>query len=302
MNKEVLFSIIIPTYNRAELLKRCLDSVEAQTYKNWEAIVVDNFSEDNTEEVVSSYHDQRIRYVKNHNYGIIAVSRNKALDIAKGDWLCFLDSDDQWKSSKLEILLHYVDDYDFLYHEMETNVKKTRLFQRTKSSSYDIGEMSIQEVLRRGDPVCTSCAAVSLKALGNTRFSEEKNLFAVEDYDFFLQLVDKRIRIKRIKEYLTMYDYSEGCSHGRFALDRDRQVYIKYYDRLTKEDVREIIKYYYYRKAGFFYHPGSYLTAMNYFSIAATSKSKEVRNKGLYAMFKSFLLYILNISKEGKGI
>ena len=120
------FSIIIPTYNRATLLKRCLESVIGQTYPNWEAIVVDNYSEDNTEEVVKNFNDNRIKYLKNHNYGIIAISRNKAIDIASGDWICFLDSDDCWYENKLEIMLNYVHDYDLIYHGYRKNIKRTK--------------------------------------------------------------------------------------------------------------------------------------------------------------------------------
>lgn len=93
-SNEILFSIVIPTYNRANLIKRCIESVINQTYQNWEAIIVDNYSEDNTEEIVSSFNDERIRFYKNHNYGVISVSRNFALDNSNGHWICFLDSDD----------------------------------------------------------------------------------------------------------------------------------------------------------------------------------------------------------------
>ena len=82
MNKAI-FSVIIPTYNRAGLLKRCIESVLAQTFSDWEAIVVDNYSEDNTEEVANSFNDPRIVYVKNHNYGVISVSRNKGIELSK---------------------------------------------------------------------------------------------------------------------------------------------------------------------------------------------------------------------------
>ena len=65
MNKPY-FSIVIPTYNRGNLIGRCIDSIISQTYTNWEAIIVDNYSEDNTEEIVMSYNDERIRFIKNH--------------------------------------------------------------------------------------------------------------------------------------------------------------------------------------------------------------------------------------------
>ena len=63
-----LFTVVIPTYNREKLIGRCLKSVIEQTYTNWEAIVIDNYSEDKTEEVVASFKDDRIRFYKNHNY------------------------------------------------------------------------------------------------------------------------------------------------------------------------------------------------------------------------------------------
>lgn len=187
MNK-LLFSIIIPTYNRADLIGRCLESVINQTYDNWEAIVVDNYSEDNTEEIVASLNDSRIHYYKNHNYGVISVSRNFALDRAKGEWICFLDSDDSWASDKLKQLMPYVNRYDLVYHGYKTNTGKIMFFDRTKQLFYTVKEPTVAYILQRGDPFNPSCSAVSREFIGITRFSEDKKFFAIEDYDFFLQL------------------------------------------------------------------------------------------------------------------
>lgn len=287
------FSIVIPTYNRGDLIGRCLDSIISQTYTNWEAIIVDNFSEDNTEQVVLSYQDDRIRFIKNHNNGIISVSRNKGIDMSKGDWICFLDSDDTWMPRKLEILTYYTDKYDLIYHEYRTNQKKTRPFQRTRSNLYTIGKMTIEQVLKRGDPIIPSCAAVSRCSLGETRFSEDKALYAVEDYDFFLQMIDKHLKIKHLKDVLTRYDVSTGVSHGRIALDRDRKIYIKYMYRLSREDLREVIKYYYCRKAGYFYHSGTYRLAMKYYAITASAKDPYIKIKGINRTLKAGLLYLI---------
>lgn len=296
MNKP-FFSIVIPTYNRGALIGRCLDSILAQTYADWEVIVVDNFSEDNTEDIVSAYKDVRIRYIKNHNYGVIAVSRNKGIELSNGNWICFLDSDDCWYPNKLELLAKYTNDYDLIYHEYQTNAKRIRPFQRTQSKSYSVGGMTIAQVLRRGDPIIPSCAAVSHQALGDTRFSEDKELFAVEDYDFFLQLIDKSLKIKYLNKVLTYYDFSTGVSHGRIALDRDRKIYRKYMDRLTREEIREVIKYYYCRKAGYFYHSGTYKIAMKYFAITATAKDPYMKRKGIIRMIKSGILHSIDVLK-----
>lgn len=275
-NNNILFSIVIPTYNRATLLKRCLESVETQTYSNWEAIVVDNFSEDNTEEVVQSFEDSRIRYVKNHNYGVIAVSRNKALDMAVGDWICFLDSDDCWYPNKLERMLDFTEDYDLIYHGYRKNIKRTKLLQRMNVYFYKIKEPTVAYVLQRGDPVNPSCACVSRTALGDVRFCEDKELFAVEDYDFFLQLIDKGIRIKYLKEALTKYDMS-GCSHGEKASERGLAVYEKWKHRLSDKEKREVEYFYYRRKADYYRITHQYGESISYYKQVMKSSIFEVK-------------------------
>ena len=101
MNNTDLISVIIPTYNRAHLIKRSVDSVLNQTYKNLELIIVDDGSTDNTKEIIDSINDNRIVYVKQENQGACA-ARNKGIDLAKGKYIAFQDSDDTWLLNKLE--------------------------------------------------------------------------------------------------------------------------------------------------------------------------------------------------------
>ena len=107
-----LVSIITPSYNTARFIGETIRSVQAQTYTNWEMIIVDDCSTDNTDEVVSQFQkeDSRIRYFKNdHNSGA-AVSRNKALREARGRWIAFLDSDDLWYPEKLEKQIRFMEE------------------------------------------------------------------------------------------------------------------------------------------------------------------------------------------------
>ena len=101
MNKTDLIPVIIPTYNRAHLIKRSVESVLNQTYKNLELIIVDDGSTDNTKEVIDSINDGRIVYIKQENQGACA-ARNHGIDIAKGEYIAFHDSDDVWHLDKLE--------------------------------------------------------------------------------------------------------------------------------------------------------------------------------------------------------
>jgi glycosyltransferase involved in cell wall biosynthesis len=101
----VFFSIIIPTYNRANLLPETIRSVQNQTFYDWECIVVDDGSTDNTKEVVEEIinSDSRIKYIYQENAERSAARNNGYLH-SKGDWICFLDSDDLFDSKHLELL------------------------------------------------------------------------------------------------------------------------------------------------------------------------------------------------------
>lgn len=97
------FTIIIPTYNRAAFLPNAIESVLAQTYTNWELIVVDDGSTDNTKDVVSQYSDSRIIYIYQQNAERSA-ARNNGIAHTKGDYVCFLDSDNVMLPNRLQLL------------------------------------------------------------------------------------------------------------------------------------------------------------------------------------------------------
>ena len=100
MEDHGLVSIVLPTYNRADLLGRAIDSVVAQTYAHWELIVWDDGSTDETRRVVDRYSDPRIQYLRGTNHGA-AYARNRAIEASGGEYLAFLDSDDEWNADKL---------------------------------------------------------------------------------------------------------------------------------------------------------------------------------------------------------
>lgn len=116
-----LVSIIMPSYNTARFIGESIASVFAQTYTNWELLIVDDCSTDNTDEIIAQFNDPRITYVKNEKNSGAAVSRNRALALAKGKWIAFLDSDDLWAPEKLERQLKFMveNDYAFSYTRYE---------------------------------------------------------------------------------------------------------------------------------------------------------------------------------------
>lgn len=113
-----LVSIVMPSYNTACFISETIQSVQAQTYTNWELIIVDDCSTDNTDDVVRSYlADERIHYLKNDMNNGAALSRNRALREAKGKWIAFLDSDDLWEPDKLKKQISFMESngYHFSY-------------------------------------------------------------------------------------------------------------------------------------------------------------------------------------------
>lgn len=117
-----LVSIIMPSYNTANYIEASIESVRHQTYENWELIIVDDCSTDNTDEVVRPFlTDGRIRYLKNEQNSGAAISRNRALREAKGKWIAFLDSDDLWLPEKLEKQVAFMEQngYHFSYTNYE---------------------------------------------------------------------------------------------------------------------------------------------------------------------------------------
>ena len=119
--RDCLVSIITPTYNCANFIAGTIKSVQNQTYQNWELIVSDDCSTDNSRDIVNNFviKDNRIIYICNEKNSGAAVTRNNALQRAKGRWIAFLDSDDLWEPTKLERQLDFMEknDYAFSYHE-----------------------------------------------------------------------------------------------------------------------------------------------------------------------------------------
>jgi teichuronic acid biosynthesis glycosyltransferase TuaG len=118
-----LVSVITPVYNAEKFISKTLDSVLAQTYENFEHILVDDCSTDSSAEIIGEYaqHDARVKYVKLEKNSGAAAARNKALSLAEGRYVAFVDSDDEWKKDKLarQIELMREKGYGFTYTAIE---------------------------------------------------------------------------------------------------------------------------------------------------------------------------------------
>ena len=116
-----LVSIIMPSWNTERFIAETIQSVIDQTYTNWELLIVDDCSTDNTDEVVASFKDDRIKYFHNEKNSGAALTRNRAMREARGEWIAFLDSDDLWMPEKLEKQIAFMKEngYTLSYTEYE---------------------------------------------------------------------------------------------------------------------------------------------------------------------------------------
>lgn len=110
-----LVSIVMPSYNTARYIGETIESVQKQTYKNWELIIVDDCSTDNSMDVIRSFNEPRIRLLQNKKNSGAAISRNYALREAKGKWVAFLDSDDTWAPEKLEKQIRFMEEHSYAF-------------------------------------------------------------------------------------------------------------------------------------------------------------------------------------------
>ncbi len=198
-----LVSIIMPSYNTAEYISDSIKSIQAQTYKNWELIIVDDCSTDNSMEVIRSFNEPRIRLLKNEKNSGAAISRNCALREAKGKWIAFLDSDDTWVPEKLEKQIKFMreNNYAFTFTDYRTCLNgqwmpyiNTGPNVVNKRRMYDYCYFSTITVMYEREKI-------GLIQIANLR----KN----NDYAMWLQAIEKS-NAYRLPECLSYYNKHDG--------------------------------------------------------------------------------------------
>lgn len=178
-----------------------LQSVLDQTYTNWEAIVIDNHSQDNTDEVVRGFTDPRIKFLKINNKGVIAASRNMGICAAKGEWIAFLDSDDIWYQSKLEIVMKEIEEDPSIdvCSTDEILVDEANDFRRLLKYGPYCSDF-YKRLLVIGNCLSTSATLVRRNFLikNNLLFRENKEFVTAEDYDLWMLLARAGAKFKFI--------------------------------------------------------------------------------------------------------
>tara|TARA_Y100000816_G_scaffold289725_1_gene276769 strand:- start:624 stop:1490 length:867 start_codon:yes stop_codon:yes gene_type:complete len=205
-------SIIVPTYNSKKYAKQLCESILNQTFQNFEVIIVDNSSTDNTIETIKeiSNNNSKFRYFSIRNDGVIGRSRNLGIKNSLSNYIAFHDSDDFWLKNKLEESLSFFPKYDLAYHNLTIKKYNRISIFKKKFNSYQLGENSFLELLTRGNPISTSGVICKKQLMINSKFSEEKRFSTIEDYDCWIKLSLKRIKFKEIKKCLGYYNLGDN--------------------------------------------------------------------------------------------
>lgn len=230
-----LVSVIIPSYNHAHLIRYALHSLLDQTYKNWEAIIIDNHSRDNTDQVVRKFKDPRIKLLKISNNGVIAASRNLGIREAKGELIAFLDSDDWWNRRKLERVLHEINNgADVVYHDLYIIKSLNQIFFNERIYSTKSKYPIFNSLLCSSVSIPNSSVIVRKELLITIGgISENKNLISVEDYDTWIRLSKLTEKFVRIPEALGYYWLGGGNISMASSVQCDRIKFL--YDQHMNE-------------------------------------------------------------------
>lgn len=193
MSTEPLITVIIPTYKRDKLVPRAIESVRRQTYQNIEILVVDDGSPDNTATVVQAIPDQRIRYIRHETNKGLPAGRNTGIRAARGEYIAFIDDDDEWRADKLEKQLRAITRFDAVLCMGVSNGYPMRVHRQLSISLED---------LRKGSFNPSSLLAKT-SVLRDVLFDE--TLRQGEDWDAFIR-IGQRYSIGWVPEPLLIYN------------------------------------------------------------------------------------------------
>lgn len=294
-------SVIIPTFNRANYIGEAIDSVLSQTYKDYEIVVVDDGSTDNTKEVLKKYSD-KIKYVYQRNRGLSA-SRNRGIDESNGEYIGFLDSDDIWLSDKLEKQVDILDqghNYAFVCSDSYVIDETGKIIKTFGKGIYNYETF---ESLYEENFVLVLTVLLRRRCLEDVGLFDE-TLSMSEDYDLWLRIA-KRYKFKHLSSPLSKYrTHSGNMSKKNEVLEREvKKVIDKYETTYDLSIVRKIIgkarRYYFfgtkYHNAHNFYKAGICFlkSALNFPFVGYYYWSKETENFRFSLPYRVLKIYFL---------
>ena len=292
-----VISIVIPTYNHAKFISKALESVIDQTYKNWEAIIIDNNSTDDTDKVINQYDDPRIKYLKINNNGVIAKSRNLGIKEAKGEWIAFLDSDDWWTKDKLEVCFSKIGkNVDFIHHAFEYVFKSKSFFRKKIIKGREFKKPILNDLLigsiTKGSQISNSSVIVRKNILLKIGYlNENKILVGADDYDTWLRIAQITDQFLYINKKLGYYLFHDSNTQKKRDMSIPQRLAVKDFLHLFNKQQKLNLE------IKLRYISGSYNYLNNYHEKAKNDFIFVIRNGVINLKLRSLLMVILMMIK-----
>lgn len=285
------FSVVLITYNREDLLPRCIDSVINQTFQDWELIIVDNYSEDGSKELIESYQsrDSRISLIQVHNNNVLAYSRNVGIKAAKGKYICILDSDDWYTLDKLQKVYDVCQqkEHDVIYNRYRLMSSKGKGRVCGKPLTWN---NKFYEILIVGTIICNTTVVVKKEAVESVGYlSEEPSLRAVEDNDLWLRLAKDNRTFYYINECLGYYWIGNNMSYSPKQVTQLTNLYNKFIPDIEPNMVPACISCRDYTIGRIYHKIGEFQTARRYYK--SVIPSQPIKRK-LMACILVFLTWV----------
>ncbi len=200
-----MISIITPSYNSAKFIGDTIQSVLNQTYTNWEMVIVDDCSKDETVKIIQQYEDERIRLIQLQENSGPAIARNTAIEAAQGRYLSFLDSDDQWLPEKLEIQLRFMQEREIAFsYSKYKNMTEDGIETNT---IVDVPEMVSYEDLLKHNVIGCLTVMIDKDKVGEVTMV---NIRTRQDYVLWLDLCKRGFTAYGLQEVLAKYRIVEN--------------------------------------------------------------------------------------------
>ena len=208
---EDLVSVIMPAYNCEKYVVEAINSVLAQTYKNWELLVLDDGSKDNTLQIIEEFSqkDSRIKALPNGKNMGVSATRNRGIELASGDWIAFLDSDDMWEPLKLEKQFEVVENKsaEFLFTGSSYISEVGEPFK----GIFEVPEKITYKRLRNQNVISCSSVLVKKKYFENIKMEKDE---MHEDYAVWLRILKLGVTAYGVNEPLLIYRISRNSKSG----------------------------------------------------------------------------------------
>ena len=261
------FSIIIPTFNREKFIIKAIESVVSQTFDNWELLIIDDGSTDNTNEVIQSFNDKRIIYKYQENQER-SIARNNGIKYAKGEWICFLDSDDEFLPNHLNVFFKIIN----------CNSKKIQFFYSLKTNESFIHNENKFDLIFSSS-IHSQQVCINKKVFSEHYFNPNRKIG--EDLELWMKIICKYDVMCSMKKTVVIHDHEERTirqktvSPSMMHLNLIKELTSKFSALISKNIQKKALSRAFFNVATFYIYNSEKIKSIKYLLLSLISYPKS---------------------------